>query len=544
LTSHVSSDAVTERDVRPASPPPGRPTRRVDPATLVFALVLLGAFFFYLVLARRIWFFRDDWEFLAGRELTVDDLLRQHGGHLTALHVLVYRVMFYVFGLRSYVPYQLLSIGLHLTLAALLYAVMRKADVASWIAAAGASLFALFGTGGQDILWGFQIEFTGAVVLGLTQTLLASHDGPINRRDWLGLLAGFLALMCTSVAITMVGVAGLATLIRRNWRAAAFHVVPLAAAWVAWWLKYGTDSSTADELSQVVQWVRRGVVGVFDGLGQLPLVGVLLAVMLVVGFVLAWLDTDPAERRRRLAVPTAMLAGSLGFIVLTGVNRASFGVRFATSSRYLHIAAALLIPALGVAAAAIFRRWRVLGPVVVALLLVGIPGNLDATSDNFAPERYFDAYEHTFRTLPRMDLAKEVPRDVRPELVNAPWVTVGWLRDMARQGRIPRPERPSTPQETATHELRLSLQQLDEADPSGCEALPAPVERELDVGDELAVRGTVRIQLVDDETGVMSTPVTYGASFLTGAGPHTLRAVAGPMTVRIAAVNPLTQLCG
>ena len=51
-------------------------------------------------------------------------------------------------------------------------------------------MFVLFGAGAQDILWAFQITFTGALVFGLVQLLLADHDGPVDRRDWLGSVPG------------------------------------------------------------------------------------------------------------------------------------------------------------------------------------------------------------------------------------------------------------------------------------------------------------------------------------------------------------------
>ena len=47
-----------------------------------------------------------------------------------------------------------------------------------------------FGAGAENILVVFQITFVGALVFGLVQLLLADHDGPIDRRDWFGLLAG------------------------------------------------------------------------------------------------------------------------------------------------------------------------------------------------------------------------------------------------------------------------------------------------------------------------------------------------------------------
>ena len=49
----------------------------------------------------------------------------------------------------------------------------------------------------------------------------------------------------------------------------------------------------------------------------------------------------------------------------------------ARSSRYLHVAAALCLPAIAVGADALLRRWRAIGVVAAALLVMGIPGNVD-----------------------------------------------------------------------------------------------------------------------------------------------------------------------
>ena len=96
---------------------------------------------------------------------------------------------------------------------------MRRAGVGPWIASAAAALFMLFGAGDENIVWAFQMGFVGSLVFGLTQLLLADHDGPIARRDWLALLAGLAGLLCSGVGVTMVVVVGLATLARRGWRA-------------------------------------------------------------------------------------------------------------------------------------------------------------------------------------------------------------------------------------------------------------------------------------------------------------------------------------
>ena len=92
---------------------------------------------------------------------------------------------------------------------------MRRAGVRPWLAAAGATAFLLFGFGYSNIVRAFQVSFDAALLLGLCQLLLADHEGPIDRRDWFGLVCGAIGLMCSGIAITTTFVVGVAALIRR-----------------------------------------------------------------------------------------------------------------------------------------------------------------------------------------------------------------------------------------------------------------------------------------------------------------------------------------
>ncbi len=110
--------------------------------------------------------------------------------------------------------------------------------------------------------------------------------------------------MCSGVAVTMVGVVGLATLVKRGWRPALFHTAPLGVLYGAWWFHYAHgQGATVTDVSVLTDWTRTGITGAFDALGQVPFVGWALAVMLVSGLVLAWRQYDWTERRRLAALP-------------------------------------------------------------------------------------------------------------------------------------------------------------------------------------------------------------------------------------------------
>ena len=509
-----------------------------------FAAVEAGAFVFYLVLARSEWFFLDEWDFVAGRGVGVRDLLRAHVGHWVALPIVVYRVLWWAVGLRSYLPYAAMTIGLHLAAAALLRIVMRRSGAGPWTATICASVFVLFGAGAQDILWAFQITFTGALAFGLAHVLLADHAGPIDRRDWLGLGAGLLALMCSGVAITMVIVVGFATLLRRGWRIAALHTVPLGVLFGAWWLQYGRENKTvAGSASQVFAWGRSGATGVFKGLGQNRGIGWVLLAALVAGLTLAVRSSHLKELRTQGATTFGLLFGVPVFLVVTGVQRSAVVAEsFARSSRYLHILAALLLPALALAAQALSRRSRLLGGVALVALLVGVPGNI-SDSTRFARESKARSASTraVMLSIPRMALASRVPPSLRPDPNTATDVTVGWLRAGVASGRIPAPRRSKAPMLANT--LRLSLMELDRASGYPCRPLRGPRVLTLEKDDAFGVKGAVGVSQVFGRA--RSSSLALGRRFPNLAPEHTLIDVAGRLKIRVAPTSRLgdVQIC-
>src|SRR6187200_2055234 len=173
-------------------------------ALIAFFAIEIAAFPLLLVFGRHAWFTQDDWDFLSARTAgDPGDWFRGHFNHMTTLPILVYRLFWVLFGVHTYVPYLALVILLHLVAAALLWALIRRTGARPWLATLLAGGFVFFGAGGENILVAFQITFVGSLVFGFTHLLLADHDGPIDRRDWLGLLAGFAGLLCSGVSIAL-----------------------------------------------------------------------------------------------------------------------------------------------------------------------------------------------------------------------------------------------------------------------------------------------------------------------------------------------------
>ncbi len=467
--------------------------------------------------------------------------MRAHYGHWIALPLLVYRGMWWAVGLRSYLPYAALAISLHCGAGALLWLVMRRAQVRPWTATIVASVFLVFGAGAQDILWAFQIAFTGALVLGLVHLVLADHDGPLDRRDWVGIAAGFLALLCSGVAVTLIAIVALATLLRRGWRIAAVHTAPLAAVYAAWWLgaSRGKYASTGS-VRQVVDWCVAGIGRLFAALGSVAGVGWLVAAVLVIGGVLALGQHGPGAIQRELAVPTALLAGVLAFVVIAALDRSGFGSSGARAGRYLHVTAALVLPALALAIDALLTRWRVAGIAAFVVLLVGVPGNLvDARSYTRHQHVIDEATRRIMLTVPRAPEAAGAPAGLRPEPNRAPTVTLEWLRAGVASGRVPSTRAP-TATEAATNRLRLSLMELDHRAGGACSPLRRAAAFRLVEGQRIGIGGQGVVVLLDRGRAA-SSPVAFGVGMLNPHLAHTLLAVA-PVSIRIAPGAPVGAL--
>ena len=492
--------------------------RSVRLAALAFASAEIVAFATWLSLGRTEWFHGDDWEFVAGRSaFDLDDLFTDHNTHWSTVPILVFRLLWQVFGIGSYMPYLVVVVALHLTVAALLWYVMRRSGVHPWIATAAASLFAFFGAGYQNIVWAFQIGFVGGLALGLVHMLLADHDGEVDRRDWFGLAAGLGAILSAGVGVTTVGVTGLVVLLRRGprgWRVALFHSAPLGALYVLWWFTIARHTphpgvqTSGVGVGDVWAFVRHGLQRTFESLGQWSGLALLFGMLLVVGLALTLTREDWPGFRRRAAVPVGMALGAVAFLVFSGYGRVGLlGPEQAGAPRYQHVVAALMLPIVTVALDGLARLRRFLVPVFCILLLLGIPRNIDVLATHTeSGEQAHRAYRHFILSIPHTRYASQVPHGVRPDTQHIDHVniTVGWLLAGAASGRIPEPDRISRDDE-ATVRFHLGLIKRDEDDgvvKARCRTAEEAMTRHLRKGDAIHFEGVGMLRVTPASSDV------------------------------------------
>lgn len=349
-------------------------------ADVLAALVLLagGAAIGWL---GRYWsFFYDEWGTIAYRRSGgAGAFLAPHNGHLIAVEVSFYRVMFATVGLRSYHPYLGVLIAAHLLLVGLLYLYARsRVGPLAGLLAVVPVLF--LGYAWQVLLWAFDIGWVLTLV-GLVAILLWPRPAVMA----LG-LALALATSGPGVAVA-AGALVLVVVSERRRRLLVAWALPVAG-YLLWWFAYRPSALTPASLRSVPGATRTGDVGSISfplsNLRHLP--GYVARSAASAAGALAstgpgwgwWVLTGLAAvavatlaRRRRVSprLVAIALTGAV-FWVETAMTRAQLGSPASpAASRYLYPGAVLIVLFLVEAADGIRIPWPA---VVVGTVLVGL----------------------------------------------------------------------------------------------------------------------------------------------------------------------------
>jgi hypothetical protein len=358
----------------------------------------------------------------------------------------------------------------------------------------------------------------------------------------LGLVAGFLGLMSSGIAVTMVVVVGLAMLLPRGWRVAMLHTAPLVAAYLVWYFAIARDTYASQEVSDPVDalaFARTTIAAGFDGLAQVPGLGWALGGLIVGGLFVAWRGRPFSEVRKIAAAPAALGLGAFVFVLISASGRVGFAPGIERSSRYVHVVCVLLLPAVAVAADAVMRRWRAAVPVLVWRSLPRLVGNVrDFSNEGPYSGEFLESYRKGMLAIPRVPMADQVPRDLRPDRTLAPYVSVGWLLDGVGAGRIPPPEGIG-PKELAAEEAPVVLHEYPSHRPADCETVTGPVTATLERGSSIRTRGPAQLWVsYTDSSGAVGLAVFRGRNV-------PVVAYAGPFNVSVASTAPdkTLELC-
>ena len=351
------------------SGPAGHRDRAIFRALAAIAFILL---FF---IARGMTFRTDDWDLVLSRSLLDPiGMLRPHNEQWITLPAAIFRAVFVVVGLHSYLPYLVVLLSAH---------VFAAAGLGRLVGALSGPMPGLL-AGGVVLFLGSACEVLGqaiglGVILGTGAGLWAIDALAVRQRPGQAAVLLLASLMSHPVGVVFLALAVVIGVTRSRW---ALPWLGLAAAlFAAWFVLFDApvlanrSATLSSNVVDVPPFVVGGVVaaaGAVFGFG--PVVGVGAIVLLVVAGYLA---------RRGAAHPIIVLASVLGLAFLYGliaISRGSSGPQSVLWSRYFYLGVPLLILAVsawfGRPAGIVAGRQSRLTAVLIGLTVVAVVGNL------------------------------------------------------------------------------------------------------------------------------------------------------------------------
>ena len=392
--------------------------RRAEPATVALCVLILAVAFLLLYAGRHLTFFYDEWTFITTRRgSAISTYLDPHNGHLSLFPIVVYKVLFALFGLRHYTPYRAVGIALHLLCAGLLYVLARR-RLGSSLALVPTVLLLCMGTAFQVLLWPFQIGYLASIAGGLGALVVIDREA--RQRDVLVAALLTWSVFSSGVGLTFLVACAIALIAGRSpWQRLWTIAVP-AVLFAIWYLGWGSGEATSNRaLATAPQYVADAFAGAVAGIVGLdqswaPALGILFLAIVAV----LW-------RSGRRGEPTPLLlaavAGALTFWVLAAVTRA--GTPEPAASRYLYVGAVflLLIAAEASAGIRLHGVWAAGGAI---LLFGALTSNLGALRDG---ERSLRTTDDVVRaSLGVVEIAAPIVSPAfQPDPVAAPQITAG-----------------------------------------------------------------------------------------------------------------------
>ncbi|MGC8626281.1 MAG: hypothetical protein ACP5VR_01800 [Acidimicrobiales bacterium] len=375
---------------KPTTGPQGQPTGSGSHslserlANWAHLATLVGTFAFWAVMDRHLWFFGDEWSFLVRRGLwhwpgSKLGIWFPHNEHWSTLPILLWRGLYNVFHLSTYMPYLVPLLLAQVGVVHLAWRLCRREGTGPWVATAVVAVLGFLGAGSEDLAWAFQIGFVGSVLFGLLAFDLLERRPPgpeTARLDALASVALLASLMCSTVGDAMVAGGAVLIFARRPWRRALRVLALPVGSYVIWFALIGhlglrshADQLTSSTVTGLPAYVWTGLSSAlgqalnFEAAGAAALVG-------LAAWVLWQAQHLWEEHPSLLGLSTAAVT----FYVLVALGRDALGDS-QTVSRYVYVAIAILVPVIG---QVLGRASRALVPqlLVIGLLLATVLGNV------------------------------------------------------------------------------------------------------------------------------------------------------------------------
>jgi hypothetical protein len=393
--------------------------RRPDRSDVLVGLGAFGTVVSLVWLGLGLTFFADEWSVITDRSVAIADLLRPFNEHWLAVTIVVYRAMLALFGMHTYVPFLVLLAVLHVTVAILVYTLVRRRTLRP-VAVGIAFIVLLFGSGFENLFWGIQIGFVGATALGLGAMLLLDDVPTLPGARRAAAAGGLLtiAVMTSGYGLFMLGLVGFDLLLDRRRRRWIGPLLVPAAIYGIWYLTLGRtgiathgDPFTPDRFAALPPFILDGMstaLGAAGGGGALAGRAIIVGLAARIAYLLMRHQPIPSRA-------VACLLAIAAEYTIVGLVRAQIGIDASLYTRYAYLSGILAL----IGAASLIGRPEIARkdrPLALALgmsvLVISLTWNVEllVAGRNLYAER-----ADLTRAFVSLGTADPLPDDVNPE---------------------------------------------------------------------------------------------------------------------------------
>jgi hypothetical protein len=359
-------------------------------ATWVLVMGLIGQLALSLYWSRDGWLGVDGLYYISSRGGLEGDhtsIFAPYAGHWQPVLISLYLVLWWVFGLHSYLPYALPAILTHLVICALLYGLLRRVGLGPWVSLVPAWVVLWYGTGGETWLADAPFALTCPLALGLVALHVIVRRPDSARAPWVACALLTLGLGVSATGVVAALLVGLFVLGARGVGTALRVALVPAVVFAVWFLVSGRTGGRVRVSAEDLLGVPRDALSVLvlplGDVAGLASLGPLLTLGIVLVAVLARVDSAPLRALALAGIGAAVAQTCLSVVANADLGLESWGV-----GRYRYLVLVMLVPALAVTLDVAVRLARVaVGSNQVLVIGLSMFGLLALTVNGIDAER-------------------------------------------------------------------------------------------------------------------------------------------------------------
>ena len=199
---------------------------------------------YIIFIGRNQWFFYDDFDFVSNNRISgsfISALLMPHNEHTALVPFVLFRLIYMLFGLSSYMPYFAINIIVLTITFYVLYLFARALKISSRIAFFGIVFLSFTPAYYENIFWAFQVGLSLSACFGFVSLGLISASNRFNKYNKILVFGALMiSVFSSSLGLIFIWMSIIFILLNRSWKSYIASVVLPLIIWILWSVNFSS----------------------------------------------------------------------------------------------------------------------------------------------------------------------------------------------------------------------------------------------------------------------------------------------------------------